>query len=294
MISQQTSRPAYVYAILSIVLWATAASSFKIALRHLDILQILWISSLTSLLILLGFAIASGRVFTGKTISVRDARDSALRGLLNPFLYYIVLFNAYNLLPAQIAQPLNFTWPIVLVILSAVFLRQKLKARHLLAMSVSFVGVILISTRGKLIGIEWGNSTGILLATGSSFIWAVYWILNMQSKVAAIPRLFLNFLFASIYSTIALLVFSTPLSIPWQGWLSGIYVGCFEMGFTFFFWMKALELSGNTRKIGNLIYLTPFFSLLCIHLVLGESIYYTTFAGLVLIVTGILVQDRIK
>ena len=34
-------------------------------------------------------------------------------GFLNPFLYYIILFKAYSLLPAQEALSLNYTWPLV-------------------------------------------------------------------------------------------------------------------------------------------------------------------------------------
>ena len=50
-----------------------------------------------------------------------------LLGLINPFLYYIVLFEAYNLLPAQEAQAINYTWVLVLSIFSIIFLKEELK-----------------------------------------------------------------------------------------------------------------------------------------------------------------------
>ncbi|NJK98814.1 MAG: EamA family transporter, partial [Bacteroidales bacterium] len=49
-------------------------------------------------------------------------------GFLNPLLYYLVLFKAYSLLPAQIAQPLNYTWPLILVILSIIFLSKNIRS----------------------------------------------------------------------------------------------------------------------------------------------------------------------
>ena len=43
-------------------------------------------------------------------LSRRDWQQSLLPGLLNPCLYYLVLFKAYELLPAQQAQALNYSW----------------------------------------------------------------------------------------------------------------------------------------------------------------------------------------
>ena len=42
-------------------------------------------------------------------------------GLVNPFLYYLVLFKAYDLLPAQEAQAINYTWALMLAFLSVIF-----------------------------------------------------------------------------------------------------------------------------------------------------------------------------
>jgi drug/metabolite transporter (DMT)-like permease len=52
-------------------------------------------------------------------------------------------------------------------------------------------------------------------------------------------------------------------------------------------------LSESTGRVSNLVYLTPFVSLLFIHTILGEKIYFTSVIGLCLIVGGILIQ-RIK
>jgi drug/metabolite transporter (DMT)-like permease len=72
-----------------------------------------------------------------------------------------------------------------------------------------------------------------------------------------------------------------------------VYIGLFEMGIPFVLWLKALQLSETTGKISNLIYLTPFLSLIFIHTILKERLFYTSVIGLGLIIAGILVQ-RIK
>jgi drug/metabolite transporter (DMT)-like permease len=70
----------------------------------------------------------------------------------------------------------------------------------------------------------------------------------------------------------------------------GIYVGLFEMGITFVLWLKALQLSESTARISNLIYITPFLSLVLIRFILKEHIFLTSVAGLVLIIVGIIIQ----
>jgi drug/metabolite transporter (DMT)-like permease len=83
----------------------------------------------------------------------------------------------------------------------------------------------------------------------------------------------------------------SSLNIPdHRGLLGAAYVGTFEMGITFVFWLKALKLSENTAKVGYLIFLSPFLSLLLIHFIVGEEIMAPTFIGLVFIVSGLLIQ----
>jgi drug/metabolite transporter (DMT)-like permease len=92
-------------------------------------------------------------------------------------------------------------------------------------------------------------------------------------------------------SVLAFTSFS-PLDSPWPGIAGSIYIGIFEMGATFFVWLKALEYAENQAPVANLIYLSPFISLVFIHLVLGEKILATTIIGLFLILLGIIIQKK--
>jgi drug/metabolite transporter (DMT)-like permease len=75
---------------------------------------------------------------------------------------------------------------------------------------------------------------------------------------------------------------------------AGIYIGIFETGISFVFWMKAMSLTSNSAKIANLIYLAPFLSLVFIHFILGEKIFITTILGLFFIISAILFQQTEK
>lgn len=281
---------AYLYAAASILCWSTVASAFKLSLDYLNFIELLFYSSSTALIALLGILLASGKLGEFRTWSSSDYLRSAGMGFLNPFLYYLALFKAYSLLPAQEAQPLNFVWPIVLTLLSIVILRQKIHWTSLAAMGISLLGVMTISTRGDIFGWRVTHGWGVALALGSAVIWALYWIYGVKDNRDPVARLCLNFGFGFAFVALYLGLtgeFKTP---SLKGLLGAVYVGLFEMGVTFVLWLKALKLSRTTAQVGQLIYLTPFFSLLVIHLVVGEAIYPSTLLGLLLIVTGILLQ----
>jgi drug/metabolite transporter (DMT)-like permease len=215
---------------------------------------------------------------------------SAFLGLLNPFLYYLVLFKAYSILTAQEALTLNFAWPIMLVLLSIRLLKQKIRLRSVLAVVISFAGVLVIATRGDILGFRFTSLSGVLLAVGSSVIWALFWIYNVKGRGDEIVKLFLNFAFGSCFIFLSMLLFSRASIPSFKGILGAAYIGLFEMGITFVVWLKALKLSKTTAYVASLVYLVPFLSIVMIHFVVGEEILFSTVVGLILIVAGIVLQ----
>ena len=285
----EKQKVAYIYALLAVFFWSTVATAFKISLKYVDFLQLLFISSLTSTIVLFLILVSTGKVRLLRTLDFQQILRSLLAGFLNPFLYYVVLFKAYSLLPAQEAQPLNYTWPLVLVLFSVILLKQRIRVKDIFGLLIGFSGVIVISTRGNLLSLKLSDPLGVSLAVGSAFIWSAFWIFNMKDERDDILKLFLNFLFGFFFVSIAMMFFSRPY-LDVHGVLSAIYVGMFEMGIAFVVWLKALNLSKTTALVSNLVFLSPFISLIFIHFILGEGILPSTIIGLFLIVTGILVQ----
>jgi drug/metabolite transporter (DMT)-like permease len=288
----EKTRQSYIYAGLAILFWSTVPTAFKISLGKLNILTILTIASVTSTFILLIVVIAGKKTHLIRMTSGKELMNSAILGFINPFFYYIILLKAYQLLPAQVAQPLNMIWPIILVFLSVPLLRQKIERKSFIALFVSFIGVYFISSQGSPFRPGHSDINGILLATGSSVFWSIYFILNVKDKRDEGVKLLLNFIFGSIF-----LIFTVVLTGKWQtgpGWIgtaAAVYVGIFEMGITFFFWLKALQMASTTAKVSNLVYLAPFLSLVFVHFILHEPVYYTTPLGLLFIISGIFIQN---
>lgn len=281
---------AYVYAAFTIIFWSTAATAFKLSLAHIDFLLLVFYASSVSLLMLGSLCIATGQIKQLRAWRLKDYKQSAFLGALNPFLYYLLLFKAYELLPAQEAQVINFFWPIVLVILGAIFLQQKINFFSAIAIFISFIGVVIVATHGEILSLNFSNTLGVTLAFISTIIWATYWVVNQAQKSAPLLRLFVNF--AAGFIWLALLLYFTD-RWAWpnsQAWIGAIYIGLFEMSLAFFCWFKALRLAKNVSIMSNLVFLTPFFSLLVIAKVLNEPIYASTIVGLALICISIFVQ----
>jgi drug/metabolite transporter (DMT)-like permease len=289
-----SNNKAYLFAGLAVFFWSTVASAFKLALRDYDFIQLIFYISGVTVLLLFIFLTVQGKI---KLIFKQTRKQwiiSMGMGALNPLIYYLVLFKAYSLLPAQIAQPLNMVWPIVLALLSVPFLKQKIGWISIAALFVSFTGVVFISSQGGIEGFKQVNVTGVFLALASSVLWSLYWIFNVRDKRDEYIKLFLNFAFGFVYLAVAVALFSDFKIQFNKGFIATIYSGVFEVGITYVLWLKAMNLTTSNAKIGNLVFLAPFVSLIFIHFVLKETIFVTTFIGLVFIVAGIFVQQLDK
>ena len=282
---------ALLFVAITVLSWSTVATAFKTALHEFTYYELLLVATATALVVFAAVITLQGNWHLLKKLTVKNWLTYALSGFLNPAFYYLVLFKSYELLPAQIAQPINYFWPILLTIMLAVFIRQHIPGIKYVGMAVSFAGVVLISLGpGSLTG-ENISVTGILLAFFSAFIWASFWLLNKKNpQTDNTVNLFAGFLFGLIYLLIGTLFVEINLNST-KGMIASIYSGLFEMAVPFIFFGMALRKTNNSVLINQLCYLSPFLSLFFIHFILGEKIYFTTVTGLLLIIAGILFNE---
>lgn len=285
-------KKAYLLAGFAVLFWSTAASAFKITLQYLTTVELLFYSSFTATLAIFLILIKQKKIHLIQEYSAKDYLHSIILGFLNPFFYYIILFKAYTLLPGQMAQPLNFVWPLMIVLLSIPLLKQKIKFRSIIAILISFFGVIIISTQGKFSTLNLESPLGVILALFSSIIWALFFIMNVRDKRDEVCKLFFSFAFGFLFT---LFIFAFHFRLPdFKGFLGAIYIGLFEMGITFVIWVRALKLSQTTAQVNNLIYITPFLALVFLNIFIKEKILPSTVVGLVFIISGIILQRRLR
>ena len=261
---------AYLYALITVGLWSTIGSASKLTLSRLTPAEVLLYASVVSTMVLFCIVIAQKKLTKIKMLSKQQWLTSVGFGFLNPFAYYLVLFKAYDLLPAQQAQIINYTWAITLSLLSIPLLGQRVVGKQWLAIGVSYIGVLVIATRGELLTLHFEKPLGVGLALFSTVLWSLYWILNTRDKRDPVIGLFLNFICALPF--IVLYVFFTEgfRPVAFEGLLGALYIGFFEMGVAFVLWLKAMKYTDNTAKIANLIFIAPFASLVFIHFLVGE------------------------
>lgn len=280
------------YALATALLWSTVATAFKIALTYLDPWQLIFWSVLTSTPLLGAVVLWQGN---GHLIKDQIKQSFWLYiglSILNPFLYHLTLFGAYDLLPAQQAQVLNYSWPMALTLLAVPLLGNKLSFRDLLCCILAYAGVLVICTRGDFQNLNFNSPLGVILALSTTLIWALYWIFNTKKEGDSVVSLFICFLFGLPWITLSTLLFSNILPISLEGFVAATYIGFIEMGFSYILWIKALKTAENTAAISNISYLSPFLSLIFIANILGESIYPATYAGLIMILIAVITQQQ--
>lgn len=268
--------------------WSTVATAFKIALRGLTFTELLFWSSVSSTVSLFAaFLLGKNRIEV--LFRKKNLKYLAI-GLLNPFLYYNVLFKAYSLLPAQEAQPLNYTWPVILSIMAAIAFKERIKWKTIAGLAFAFLGVMIISTGGKPASFSFTNPLGDILAIGSSVLWALYWIFNLNDREKPEVKLFLSFISGTLVIAFQTMLttglhFNAPVSIA-----AAVYTGIFEMGITFLLWYRVMDLAENKNSVTVLGYAAPFISLIFIHFILKEQIKFYSVTGLLFIISGILIN----
>lgn len=280
-----------ILALFAVIFWSTVATIFKIALKSVDYLNLLFFSSFFTLIFYSVIIFVTKRVENVLQITNKDIFLLLLMGFLNPFLYYLILFKSYSLLKAQEALSLNYTWAIILTLLISFVYKKRVRLLSYLSLLISFFGVLVILSKGKIITLQPSNSLGAFLAISSAFVWGCFWVMNTVSKIDAISRMFYNFLFGTFFILFFLLLNGNlKLLFEPEATLPILYISLFEMGITFLIWNKALVIAKKPALVNNLIYLSPLISIFFINIVLKEEIELSTFVGLILILTGILLQ----
>ncbi|HIF36746.1 MAG TPA: DMT family transporter [Candidatus Thioglobus sp.] len=281
---------AYIFAGIAIFFWSTVATAFKLSLEHLEPIQLVFYSTIFSVLVLFFIVLFQGKLKLIKNFSKYALLKCAFLALLNPCLYYIILFKGYDILPAQEAMVINFSWPVMIVILSIPILKQTIDIKSFLSIIVSYIGVVVIASKGNVFSMQFESPLGVIYILITTVIWAIFWLFNTKNSNDTVVSLFLIFLFSLPY-ILLIVYFSNSFIIPSiEGFIGSAYIGLFEMGISVVLWQVALKTSTTVSRVASLVFITPFLSLLILHFVLKEAILTSTIIGVILIFLGLFLQ----
>jgi drug/metabolite transporter (DMT)-like permease len=218
------------------------------------------------------------------------------------FGYHALLFAAFRIAPAVEVNLINYLWPLLIVLLSPVFLKGfRLGPRHLAGAVLGLAGAGLIVSGGSLKP-EAAYLPGYLLAAAAALAWACYSLLTkrlppfptgavggfcLASGLLSLGVYFLGRLAPGVSSLgVSSLGVSSPLpGLETLDWVFLVLLGLGPMGGAFYAWDAALK-RGDPRVIGALSYLTPLLSTLNLALLAGKRLSPVAVAALALIVAG--------
>jgi drug/metabolite transporter (DMT)-like permease len=266
-------RRATLHALAAIGLWATLAA-LGARLGHVPPF------------LLVGCTLLLGSLFGLRRVRVRDLRPGVLLlGVYGLFAYHLCLFLGLRLAPPVEANLVNYLWPLLIVVLSPLFVpRAALRARHVAGALLGFGGAALLVSGGAT-GHFGGHPAGYLCALAAAVIWSTYSLLTKRfgdfptSTIAA----FCLVSGALSLACHALLEPSYSLAARDLPFLGAIGLG--PMGAAFYLWDRAIK-AGDPRTIGTLAYLTPLLSTLLVVLFGGGTLTARSLAAMALIVGG--------
>ena len=279
----------YLLAGMAILLWGSSASVSSLMISSLSTISVVFFGSLTAALFLFLLCLCTGRLKLFRSLSLLELAHLALLGLLGMLAVNLFYYNGLSHLKAQQAFIINYLWPILIVLFSCLLLGARMTAQKGLALALSFFGVVMVATEGHFTGLGQISMAGVLFCVADAVCYALFSVLNVKVTCDKFVAMTVYYS-ASTLAALPLLLTSGPvpaLSLPQMGGL--LWIGVFVNGLGYTTWAMAMDI-GDTAKLSNLAYLTPFVSLVYIFLLLHEPISWASFAGLFFIVSGVLVQ----
>ncbi len=208
------------------------------------------------------------------------------------FGYHALLFAAFRIAPSVEVNLINYLWPLLIVLLSPVFLRGfRLGPRHVAGAVLGLSGAALIVSGGRL-GPDATYLPGYLLAAAAALVWASYSLLTKRLPLFSTGAVG-GFCFVSGLLSLGVYLIGkagpgAATSPAPSDWLFLVLLGLGPMGGAFYAWDAALK-RGDPRVIGALSYLTPLLSTLNLALLGGKRLSAVAIVAMSLIVAGAIV-----
>lgn len=279
----------YRYAVVAVLLWATWSPVTKIVLKTIPNMEALALGSLVAFLFLLLLNIGKKKTDLLKKWSRKDYMTVSMLGFIGLFLYSALYYYGISVMSSQDACIINYLWPLMIVIFSVFILKEKMNFRKGIAIVLSFLGVVLVATKGNPASMDITNLKGILSCMGAAVCYGLFSVYNKKKNYDQNLSMMIFFGVSAVCAGIMSVLTEQVVAVRPEQFAGIIWIGILVNAVGYLSWCLALN-GGETAKISNLAYITPFLSMLLSHFMLGEELSVWSFLGLVLIIGGILIQ----
>ena len=284
------NRAAYTYAFLAALLWGSTAAAVELLGIKLNSIQILFYTSFIASISLFAIASYNQKLTIIKSYKLNDYFRFAYMSFFGVFLYYTLLYAALQQAPGQEAFVVNYTWPIWVIVFAVLILKENFNINKLLAIILGFVGVVIIVSKGNINNVNFGEFHGNILALLAAISYGLFSVFSKRNNDDKVTSTMFYYVFAFIFVGLFILFFSS-LPLPTLKETFGLlWLGVLTSGLAFVFWQLALK-NGDTSKVSNLIFITPFISLIYLAILTNEKILLSSVIGAALIVSGLVFQS---
>ena len=284
-------RKSYLYASITVLIWATLATVVKIILYDIPNFEALTISSVFAFVFLLIMNIVNGSFKELKHYRLKDYLMMSGLGFLGLFLYSALYYYGISALSSQEACILNYLWPLMIVVFACILLKEKLTARKLIAMGMSFAGIVVLTVGTGGAASSGNRLWGIVACVTAAVCYGLFSVLNKKHSLNQNITMMWIWLTVSVCSLVSGMIFEKWQPIVGIQWLGLGWLGVVVNAVAYLLWAIALKNAEDSAKVANLAYLVPFLSIVLSSVVLKEQITVNMVIAVVLIVGGILLQS---
>lgn len=279
------------YALLAVTMFATLGTGFKIAVTRMNSFSVVVWIAIWATLALLFFLIRERRVGTIITEFRQRPFFFPLAGVIGLGVQQFLCLKTYEYIPASQAVILHYTWPLMMLLLSWLFFREKTGWWALCCVALGFVGVlVLVSAGGRLGDVRF--SIGVAVALGTAFSFALFCVLIKHASFGVTPGMFLLNLFGLLFLLCLLPIYPMQWFISGTDMLLVAYLGIFPTAVAFLLWNRALRMIPTGRS-SNCALLVPILSLVFIALVLKEQIAIMQAVGMTIVLLSVFLNVRL-
>ena len=208
-------------------------------------------------------------------------------------LNWVFLFESYTCTTVSTATMCYYMQPVFVMILSPIFLKEKLTLRKALCALVSVVGMLFVSGVFGGAAITESDTKGIIYGLLAAFLYASVIILNKKTgKVDAYRKTSVELFAASVTILPYLLLTGdfTSVSLSLSSVLLVFVVGVFHTGIAYTMYFGSMK-SLPAGSVAMLSYIDPVSALILSSLILGEKMTLPGWIGAGMIILSALVSE---
>ncbi|MGB0893705.1 MAG: DMT family transporter [Parashewanella sp.] len=289
----RTKYQASIAALVCVCLWGFVAVVSRLGQVELDTHQFMFWVSLSSFVTLLLVSIIKGTVTEVLNYSKKQLMQVIILGFLGTYLYYFLIFHSYAHGKSMEVMIVQYTWPIMVSVLSIVIFKEGFCWRKILATAMGLLAVILVITKGRFHAVSISHPNVLITVALGALCFAICNVFMKYIKVEG-SSMFMSFFAVATLSSFTVMMWQSSFKFPsGREWLIVLFTGVIVNGLSDLLWLWGLR-KVDASFLAPFIFITPVVSTAYLMLFFHEPFHPAYAEGLLLIVISGLLSTKTK